>query len=101
LDPDSVLFQTIAESDHDDWDKELLCNCLAGLNADWNAGLTDLFNTRTPEEVAATLSEMLECCQFDPQTFDEDFLQSKDDLLSGELCFVILPYRGVTFAGEA
>jgi hypothetical protein len=100
LDPDSVLFQTIDESDLSDYGKEDLCTCFAGLNADWNAGLTELFETETPQVIAAVLEEMLECCWNDPSVFDGDFAQSRDDLLSGNLCFVAPPYRGVTFPQE-
>jgi len=100
LDPDSVLFQTIDESDLPDYSKADLCTCFAGLNADWNTGLTELFENETPEVIAAVLQEMLECCWWDPSTFDADFSQSRDDLLSGNLCFVAPPYRGVTFPHE-
>jgi hypothetical protein len=100
LDPASVLFQTIEESDLPDYSKADLCDCFAELNADWNTGLTELFETETPEVIAAVLQEMLECCWFGPDVFDVDFAQSRDDLLSGDLCFVAPPYRGVTFPQE-
>jgi hypothetical protein len=100
LDPASVLFQTIDESDLPDYGKEELCTCFAGLNADWNTGLTELFETETPEVISAVLQEMLECCWNDPSVFNGDFAQSRDDLLSGNLCFVAPPYRGVTFPHE-
>jgi hypothetical protein len=100
LDPTSVIFQTIGGSDLPDPQKTALCVCLEGLNADWNTGLTDLFENEPPEVVAAVLQELLECCTFETYVFNEDFSQSRDDLLSGELCYAVTPYRGVTFPHE-
>jgi len=96
LAPDSVLFQTIADSSYDDYTKAYLCECLDQLNTDWNDGLTDLFQKATPERIAAALSEMIECCSYSgpPQV---DFSSAVSKLLDGTLCYPPLPYRGVSF----
>jgi hypothetical protein len=100
LDPTGVIFRTIGDSDLTDQQKTSLCLCLESLNADWNTGLTELFENEAPDVVAAVLEELLECCMFEPYVFDADFAQSRDDLLSGELCYTVTPYRGVTFPHE-
>jgi len=100
LDPASVIFRTIGDSDLTDQQKTSLCLCMEGLNADWNTGLTELFENETPQVIAAVLEELLECCMFEPYVFDAGFSQSRDDLLSGELCYAVTPYRGVTFPHE-
>jgi len=61
LDPSSVLWQTIAASTLPDTDKASLCTCFASLNASWTTGLTTLFATGTPAQVAQALEDMLAC----------------------------------------
>jgi hypothetical protein len=100
LDPTSTLYQTIAGSSLSDYQKTGLCQCFSTLNASWNQGLTDLFLTATPEEVAAALQEMTECCTYDSGTITGEFASARDALLSGTLCYVALPYRGVAFPEE-
>ena len=47
--------------------------------------------------VAAALYEMVECCRYDAGELDSDFAEVRDAFLDGTLCYVALPYRGVTF----
>ncbi len=97
LDHASVLYRTLDASEHDEYTKAELCTCFAGLNASWNDGLTELFETGTPDQIARALDEMIECCWFDPYALSSDFADARDSLLDGTLCYMALPYRGVAF----
>ncbi len=100
LNPDGTLYRAIAESSTADYEKRSLCVCFSSLNASWSQGLTELFLTATPEEVAAALQEMTECCIYDPGRTSGDFASARDALLNGTLCYIALPYRGVAFPEE-
>ena len=97
LDRDSVLYRAIADSTLGDWSKEALCGCFSSLGPSWNAGLTELFATATPEEVAAALQEMTECCSSGQLSGVEYQEAYGEQLLDGTLCYLALPYRGVDF----
>jgi hypothetical protein len=96
LDRSGVLFRTLASSTIDGYDKQTLCTCFTHLNASWSDGLSELFETGTPEQVAFALEEMLECC-WSGGPFGGDFDDVRDALLDGTLCSLPLPYRGVSF----
>jgi hypothetical protein len=98
LDRSSPLFTVLLETEAvDDYQKERLCRCFAGLNASWNDGLIDLFATATPEQTASMIWEMVECCEFDSHQLETNFGDVRDQFLDGSLCYMALPYRGVTF----
>ncbi len=96
LSPDSALYQALVESNLGDSQKASLCKCFSGLNANWNEGLSELFATGTPQQIASALNEMLACCQFDVAQLSQDFASVKDAFLNGTLCSYPKPYRGVT-----
>jgi hypothetical protein len=96
LDRSGVLFTTLLRSDLDGYSKQTLCTCFTHLNASWSDGLSELFETGTPEQVAFALEEMLECC-WSGGPFGTDFEDVRDALLDGTLCSLPLPYRGVSF----
>jgi len=97
LDRSSVLYRAIASSTVDDFARSDLCSCFSTLDPSWNAGLTELFATATPEEVAAALYEMEDCCWGSP-AFSGDYQEAyREQLLDGTLCYMALPYRGVSF----
>ncbi len=81
----------------DDYEKASLCQCFYRLHVDWNDGLVELFATGTPDVVAAALYEMIECCRYDAGQLETSFDDVRDQFLDGSLCYVALPYRGVTF----
>lgn len=98
LSPDSVLWTTIDESDHDSFEKETLCDCFATLNTSWSAGLTELFENGTADEIAAALMEMYECCEVDPNQLEGDYALAEELFLDGEWCNGTFPvYMGVSF----
>ncbi len=87
-----VLTRTVAQSPSlEAGEKELLCRCLAALNASWTDGLTELFATQTDEVIAAALEEMIQCCTGER---GNDFV--RDRFLDGSLCIVARPYKGVS-----
>jgi hypothetical protein len=96
LDRSSVLFRTLLESSIEEYSKQHMCTCFSQLNASWNDGLTELFETGTPEQIAFALEEMIECC-YNERPFGADFRNVRDAFLDGSLCSMPLPYRGVTF----
>jgi hypothetical protein len=93
----SPIYQAIADSSLATDDKRALCTCLAALVDDWQAGLTDLFQNGTPQEIAAALEDLVQCCDDDPGALDGQFNQDVADLLvAGDLCDVPI-YKGVAF----
>jgi hypothetical protein len=97
LPPSGILYQTIAESSLDSRDRLVLCLCMETLTADWKTGLTELFQTGTPDEIAAALTALVNCCEEGPLTFNDPYRQQVQDLLiEGMLCGVPL-YKGVSF----
>ncbi len=98
LPPTSTLFTVLLEATAiNDYEKQSLCTCFSGLNTSWNDGLVNLFATSSPDMVAAALYEMVECCRYDAGQLDSNFADVRDAFLDGSLCYVALPYRGVTF----
>ena len=87
-----VLASTINDSVSSDDQKARLCRCMTNLSQDWRNGLTALFETGTPEEIATALYEITDCC-YGPsgQSF------SASALLAGTLCQPQTVYKGVTF----
>ncbi len=101
VDRDSLLFRAIDQSDLPDQTKIHLCDCFTSLHASWDVALTDLFATGTPDEVAAALEELVECCHWEPGLLENESKDTyRDALLDGSLCHVALPYRGVAFPDE-
>ena len=95
---DTVLYRAIAESSLDDALKQTLCTCFSSLSPSWNAGLTELFATATPEEVVTVLDQMLNCCNFGDVGLNGQYQEAyRDRLTDGTLCYMALPYRGVDF----
>lgn len=99
LERGSVLFATIRDSEYDVYTKGDLCECFSSLNASWNDGLSELFETGTADQVAQALQEMIECC-WDSGPLSNNFNDVRDAFLDGSLCYIALPYRGVTFPEE-
>jgi hypothetical protein len=100
LEPSSVLYQVIDESDANDWMKIQLCDCFETLNESWTDNLTDLFSNGTPEQIAAALSEMYECCWEGSSALDGDYEDVEAEFLDGSLCEIPMPYKGVCFPSK-
>jgi len=93
LDCETVLYETIDDSQLTDGDKTVLCGCFADMSTSWSDGLTNLFENGTPEQISRALSTMLDCCT-DPymgigSTYREDLL------LDGSLCEPQPVYKGI------
>jgi hypothetical protein len=101
LDSESVLFKAIDESDSESFygldARKTLCTCMAALNKSWADGLTELFTTATDEEIAQALEQMLLCCRYSPSQLDMDYEEAEENFLAGSLCYLPLPYKGVSF----
>jgi len=95
LDGTSILYATIEQSSLADQYKNDLCLCFEGLSTSWSEGLSDLFATGTPEEIAAALTEVRECCD-GLWRAPQDYETVEEYLLSGELCSHPI-YKGVSF----
>ncbi len=91
----AVLASTINDSDGSASAKASLCDCMTSLAQSWRDGLTALFETGTPEQIATALEEILVCCNVGPQS--EAF--SASSLLAGTLCEYAVVYKGVAFPG--
>jgi hypothetical protein len=87
-----VLASTINDSDYSDDHKARLCQCMTSLSQDWRNGLTALFETGTPEQIATALSEIASCCYS-----HSGLAFSASELLAGTLCSPQTVYKGVTF----
>ena len=97
IDDAQVLAATIDDSALSNSSKDILCSCMNRLAEDWRDGLTTLFETGTPEQIATALEEMLECCH--QALPNRTFAQST--LLQGTLCEPFYGtggiYKGVSF----
>ncbi|MDJ0762591.1 MAG: hypothetical protein QNJ97_06335 [Myxococcota bacterium] len=99
LDDASILWTALNGSNLDnDW-KAFLCDCFLSLNASWEEGLTELFNYGTPEQIAAALEYMTNCCQ-DQEALNTTFDAVQDDFLAGVLCDDVPIYKGVSFPSQ-
>ncbi len=96
LDDTSILWTTIDESSIDDHSKANLCDCFAGLNTSWEDGLTELFESETPENIASALYNLLNCCM-DGETLNSDYATQEAAFLDGSLCESQPIYKGVSF----
>jgi hypothetical protein len=97
LDSGSVLWRTIFDAQADNEDKALLCACFESLNPSWNAGLTHLFETKTPEQVATALEQLVICCQGSKDMENEYSAETEAGLLAQTLCSDVVIYKGVAF----
>ncbi|HOU93222.1 MAG TPA: hypothetical protein PLU22_19355 [Polyangiaceae bacterium] len=97
IDDAQVLASTVDDSTLSTAEKTYLCSCMAQLSDTWRDGLTTLFETGTPDEIATALEEMLECCAWG-QTSGSF---SQVELLQGVLCDPYVGtggvYKGVSF----
>jgi len=97
IDDAQVLASTVDDSTLSTEDKTYLCSCMAQLSDTWRDGLTTLFETGTPDEIATALEEMLECCSWNQTSGDF----SQVELLQGVLCDPFVGtggvYKGVSF----
>ena len=93
----SVLGSAIDSSSLTAEEKQVLSECFAALGASWCVGLSELFETRPPEEIAGVLEEMLFCCDMNSSVLDDEYSSATESrLLSGSLCMVVV-YKGVAF----
>ncbi len=86
LEENSTLWAAIDDSELGYRDRADLCPCMSDMNADWDEGLTTLFETGTEGEIASVLEEMVECCTNDTWALDEDYADVQEDLKEGWLC---------------
>ncbi|MFH0901039.1 MAG: hypothetical protein V2A73_10455, partial [Pseudomonadota bacterium] len=93
---ESILRGTIEKSSLSEDEKAALCQCFVALNKSWSDGLTSLFETGSPEEIAAALERLLTCCS-EPGALDSDYQQVKDKFLADVLCPPVAVYKGVSF----
>src|SRR5664279_3537135 len=96
----SSLWNTISESTLDDQAKRALFTCFEKLKSSWCDGLVALFKTGTPQQIAAELEGLLQCCDTGSPIFDSRYtadLQSR--IIEGCYSQVIL-YKGVSFPPE-
>ena len=91
----SVMWTTLDESDLSDGTKDFLCACMADLNQDWSDGLTNLFETGSEDEIAGALESMIDCC--DMGGFGDDYAETEEWLVQGDLCAAQPAYKGVAF----
>jgi hypothetical protein len=108
LDPASLLKTTIDGSSLTTSQKDALCGCFAKLSTGWSTSLTSLFETGTPQQIAAELQNLLACCGANginttdqgtgsatPSSWDLTTIQQGNP---GDLCRVNVPvYKGVSF----
>ncbi len=93
----SVLGTAIASSSLTAEEKQALSECFASLGTSWCVGLSELFQTRTPAEIARVLEAMLFCCDGNRSVLDEEYsIGAEAQLLEGSLCMVVV-YKGVAF----
>lgn len=99
-----VLRASLAGSNISSWRKQRLCQCLSAVNESWVGGLTQLFESSDPEEIARTLNVLADCCVASPETFQASYQSSESHLRSGDLCrreavdaMMVPLYRGVSF----
>jgi hypothetical protein len=78
LEPSSVLRSTIDRSSLADADKRDLCACLSSVGPSWSNGLTALFSTGTPEQIATALERIAELCSQEAADLDGEFSANVD-----------------------
>jgi hypothetical protein len=86
LEENSSLWNAIDESDMGYQKRADLCPCLSEMNADWDEGLTNLFETGSEGEIAAVLEEMVECCNHDTWVLNENYEDVEQDLIDRTRC---------------
>lgn len=78
-------------------DKQLLYQCFANLRTSWCDGLTQLFASSQPDQIAAVLQELVYGCNNCSYLFSADMTESvRQRLVDGMICDVPL-YKGVAF----
>ncbi len=100
LEKNSILWREIDRScNFTNNAKVELCVCFDTLRDDWATGLTKLFETGTPVEIAAVLDELITCCAEREDILEEPFTGDiQEDLLNEDLCPSLGPvYMGVRF----
>ena len=96
----TVLYSTLDQAKNiSNGAKRSLCRCLASLSTNWSNGLTQLFSSGKPDEIAAVLEEMLSCCNsHNKDKLNLDFDSAKAALVKKKLCDSGVPiYKGVSF----
>ncbi|MFH2006405.1 MAG: hypothetical protein ABI333_07460 [bacterium] len=97
LNSGSILWNTLDDATISADEKRTLCGCFASLNVSWTDGLSQLFSTGTPQQIAAALAEMVECCSFDEQQLDGDYQDAEAEFLQNTWCEPAVIYKGVAF----
>jgi hypothetical protein len=98
----SALWTAIREACLYEQSKAQLFTCFASLKASWCDGLTTLFETQTPEQIAAELSTLLNCCDgaSDYGVYESEYDAAMQQRLLEGMCYSVILYKGVAFPDE-